>query len=356
MNKIYLILLYLSILLSLSNSFEGIKSMSSVSKLIRMVRKDVVDKALLYLPKRNEVNILQMFTKMAKAKEEFSLDEAESAYLVFSWITKNIKFLYDIGAEDIGEVYNSGNGNCTGISSLFNKMSSYLKLEANTIYGNYKEIGPSAWNHVRINDTYFLIDASFKEKIDEIPIDINDFYFGTNPEIFIRFHFPDESKWQLLSEPFTKEKFDSMSSLSPYFFLLGFKSISPDSNELSEKVILTYDESIKYLEITNIIARIFEDTTFNKCNFSNGKAEINYDLTNKNEILVSIIAVKIKDIDEYIPIVLYHSIEFIIKTDPDDLKAKLQSNTDVENDNILLKKSFRKIKRLEIRKNIRGKN
>ena len=71
-------------------------------------------------------------------------------------------------------------------------------------------------------------------------------YFGTEPEIFIRSHFPNESKWQLLSKPYTFEKFESMALLSPFFYLYGFKTISPETTILigSGKIILTSDKSI----------------------------------------------------------------------------------------------------------------
>ena len=76
-------------------------------------------------------------------------------------------------------------------------------------------------------------------------------YFGTEPEIFIRQHFPKESKWQLLSEPITFEKFESMALLTPFFYLLGFKTISPDTTKIigNGKIILTSDKTIPKLDL-----------------------------------------------------------------------------------------------------------
>ena len=66
MKKIYFYLFTLSLLLNLSESIEESKENNSVSKLITMIRMEIIDKSLLYLPKRKEVNILKMINQMMK--------------------------------------------------------------------------------------------------------------------------------------------------------------------------------------------------------------------------------------------------------------------------------------------------
>ena len=90
MKKIYCILFILSLLSNFSECVEESLKNNSISKLIGMVRIEIIDKSLLYLPKRKEVNILQMINQMMKEKDKYSLNEAESAYLVFKWISQNI--------------------------------------------------------------------------------------------------------------------------------------------------------------------------------------------------------------------------------------------------------------------------
>lgn len=190
------------------------------SKLIGIVRIEIIDQILLHLPKRKEVNILQMIRQMMKAKEEYSFNDTESAYLVFKWIFQNIKTNYNWDSEEPINVYNSGEGSSNGISSLFNNMCMLLKVETGSIPGYLKWIDKNSyeinydkeyfWNYVEINGQYYLIDVSNAA-------DINNNYsgyfseiylhFGTDPEIFIRLHFPKESKWQLLPEPYTFENF-----------------------------------------------------------------------------------------------------------------------------------------------------
>ena len=95
-----------------------------------------------------------------------------------------------------------------------------------------------AWNYIVINGTYYLIDliSAIREKKEEL-------FFATDPEIFIKFHIPKESKWQLLSESITLEKFNSMAYLTTDFYYLGFKNIFPDSLELKGigTILLNYD-------------------------------------------------------------------------------------------------------------------
>ena len=83
MKKIYYILFILSLLSNFSECVEESLKNNSISKLIGMVRTEIIDKYLLYLPKRKEVNILQMINQMMKEKDKYSLNEAESVYLVF---------------------------------------------------------------------------------------------------------------------------------------------------------------------------------------------------------------------------------------------------------------------------------
>jgi len=118
MKKICCIFFILS-LLNLSECNENSIDNNSISKLIGMVRTEIIDKILLHLPKREDVNLLQMIREMIKAKEENSFNDTESAYLVFKWIAQNIKTEY-IGKhiDEPTSVYNSGKGFTKGMSSL----------------------------------------------------------------------------------------------------------------------------------------------------------------------------------------------------------------------------------------------
>ena len=233
------------------------------SKLIDQVRKDIVNKALLNLPKKENLDILKMCLEMSKFKSSYSLKDEESAYLAYKWIIRNI--IYDTKGEkegnsttDIATVYKEGKGGSIGISGLFKTMCDLLKVKGDTILGltkTFSEDYPSkiitqeyAWNYILIDNEYYLIDVvkaiSFEKYTKTRD---SDFYFGMNPEASIRLHFPNDNKWQLLPKIITKDEFKSMAYLNEGFYSLGFKAISPDVQSLNKsqeiKIILTSDNS-----------------------------------------------------------------------------------------------------------------
>ena len=83
--KKFLLIIILSLLSKLSESIGESTENNSISKLISMVRKEIINKSLEELPRKIEANFLQMVNKMVSAKKEYSLNEAESAYLVFKY-------------------------------------------------------------------------------------------------------------------------------------------------------------------------------------------------------------------------------------------------------------------------------
>ena len=293
----FFIIFALLLIINFSKSFVD---PSYYSKLLGKVRKNIVEQSLLSLPKRNVVNYLQMFNQIAYSKEKYSLTNADSAYLIYKWIATNIVFEPGEVNQDPVEVYNSGKGTSYGISSLFKKMCNYLSLESNIISGYFKTGKTDnleniiikidfTWNSILIDNTNYLIDISNGAGVfdlDEnefIPL-YTDFYFGTNPEFFIRDHFPKDSRWQLLSEPYSLEKFESQAYLTYFFYLKGFKNISPDVSEISgsgqSKIVLDYDKSITDLEVTSLTIDFINDDIidFNEVIVSNGKIEVKFNL------------------------------------------------------------------------------
>lgn len=215
MKKIYLIFFVLSLLLYSSKSIDEPLNKNSVSKLIGKVREEIVDKCLLYLPNKNEVNILEMGNQFKKLKEEYSLNDEETAYLVFRWLCQNFvvaEFKNKKGSDSDLGTYTSGKGSPKGISSLFNTICAFLNLKTDSILGylkwvdmysaDFKIIKNYYWNYIEIDGQIYLIDISM------VFLDLDDIsrskysycYFGTDSEIFIRSHFPNESKWQLLKK------------------------------------------------------------------------------------------------------------------------------------------------------------
>ena len=166
MKKIYFILLTISLLIKLSYNS---KDKGSYSLLDGMIKKEIVAQSLLYLPKKNNVNLLEMLLQMVNVKDEYSLNDAESAYLAFQWIAKNIKYANSEESHDPVTVYNSGKGNAQGISSLFNRICQYLEIESGSILGYVKERNSKDfvhhWNYMVIDGSYYLVDATMGRHI-----------------------------------------------------------------------------------------------------------------------------------------------------------------------------------------------
>ena len=298
MKKIYYKLFILFLLIFLSKSVDVQLNKNLISKLIGKVREELINKSLLYLPSKNKVNILEMGNEMKKLINEYSLSNVEAAYLVFKWINQNYEAnLTDVKTDDAALTYKLGKGSPKGISSLFNTLCGFLRIKTGSISGYLKWVNEAnkndvqleiiknyTWNYIEIDDELYLIDISLANEVKKryhYPEYIY-WYFGTVPEIFIRLHFPYESKWQLLLEPYKLEKFESMTMITPLFYLYGFKNISPDTNKLTGKgkMILTSNESIPAYHME--FHEYKEDMTRSKILDSDGKPngiiEIDYDI------------------------------------------------------------------------------
>ena len=209
--------------------------------------------------------------------------------------------------DDPINAYNSGKGTPKSLCSLFNNMSKYLKVVSDSIsgylkWGNYSHQIQSdrnyTWNYVEIQGEYYLLDVSivsdteFRDNYAEFIY----LYFGTEPEIFIRQHFPKENKWQLLSEPYTLEKFESMALLTPFFYLLGFKTISPDTSKIigDGKIILTSDKLITKVDL---VTDCFNDdgiSTGIGDDYEDGSPDENLEIEYTNEDECSLYSIDIK--------------------------------------------------------------
>ena len=110
------------------------------------------------------------------------------------------------------------------------------------------------WNVIELDDEFYLIDASMASDLKNYYLSVFIYlYIWADPEIFILLHFPNENKWYLLLKPYTFERFESFVLLNPFFYLFGFKKISPDVIQLNEngKIILSFDKPIPAYQIEN---------------------------------------------------------------------------------------------------------
>ena len=224
------------------------------------VRKDVVDEALKSLPPRNSVEEDIMINSMDNAKSSYSLSEAEVAYMVFKWLFQNIEYdcytsEHEYSKLDRSEkgTYNKGKGVCAGYAKIFRTMCNRLGLEAYYVSGYTKNVfdngeTPSrtnhAWNSVKIDGTFYLVDSTWGSggcAGDRYVNNFKEYHFCTNPQIFIRQRFPADQKWQLLSQPITMDEFANRADITMKFYLNGFKTVVPDLKHINTDGKFTID-------------------------------------------------------------------------------------------------------------------
>ena len=205
-----------------------------------------------------------MIIELKNIKNKYQLNDEESIYLIYKWITENIEYncynyAYDIKEYDEVNIYNKGIGLSYEISILFKKICQSLGIESDIIIG-YSKLSsftegkiPSKtdhfWNYVKIDNNYYIIDASNGVGYCDGEIFMKyfkDFYFCPNPEYFNHLYHPVLNKWQLLPNIITLEEFVSKSLILDNFYGFGFTSINPDLsimkvNEGKTNITLIYD-------------------------------------------------------------------------------------------------------------------
>ena len=289
---------------------------NSYSNPLDNIRKDIVDKALSDLPDRNSVNEEDMCTAMVNEKKKYSLTQGESAYLVYKWLSENID--YDCYALNHGDIdhtelgtYNKGKGVCSGFSMIFETMCLSLGLEVEYIVGYSKgndfipgetpKQADHAWNSVKIDSSYYLVDTTWGAggcNGDNYKKYFNDFYFCPDPERFIRSHLPVEKKWQIVSDNINLEDFSNSLFLSSSFEKNGFKSIVPDysiiKSEGISKITINHDSLNTNYAILTDLNYINEEGTYieqNNSYFYNkyeGKIEISIITNYKGEYILKL--------------------------------------------------------------------
>jgi hypothetical protein len=238
---------------------------SYYSYLLEEVREDVVNAALLRLPKRKDVDILKMCLAMKNEKNSTPLSEIEATFLIYKWITQNINVnCVDYNKEESPvAAYNSGVGSFVGITSLFNIMCSNMNIESVTITGFNKRLDnvkrtkklctkvEHYWNYILVNNTYYLVDPTLAGGFcygTYFQKDYVDYYFGTKPEFLIKTHFPTKEKNQFLDKKISEEEWDQLIMRTPHFYMDGMKTITPEKLNIAlkdeKKIVITYDDSL----------------------------------------------------------------------------------------------------------------
>ena len=151
---------------------------------------------------------------------------------------------------------------CQGYSMLFKKMCDIAGLKSELLVGYVRtepyQVGTAgildhAWNAVWIDSAYYLLDATWAaggcgknddDKLLFFQKSFNNYYWLTPADNFAKNHYPQNSKWTLLSN-YTKDSF----ATNPYYLpseIQNIKLITPASGIINAKKGDTIHFQVEY--------------------------------------------------------------------------------------------------------------
>jgi hypothetical protein len=225
-------------------------------------------------------------SKLAEYLQRPAKNDLEKARLVYSWIATHIHYDDDgfntgkYRVESADSILIRRRAVCDGFSSLFQELGLLMDLEVEKISGYAKGYGykpgdkfseiDHAWNAVKIDGTWKLIDVTWGSSVSETTdngllkstMRFDPYWFCVPPEAFIFSHLPENKDWQLTSNTITLEQYENLSFIGESFFRLGFDSkqvfegaISGTINEFVQTFPFNYPISGTELPITKKIER-----------------------------------------------------------------------------------------------------
>ncbi len=165
-------------------------------------------------------------------------NQGNKARAIFVWIANNI--LYDLeneysfiyfkdSREAVDIVLKTKKGVCTNYAELFTAIANQVGIKSYVISGLSKQNGTidsnsHAWCAANIDSAWYLFDPTWGSgniRNAKYIKKLNNLYFKTKPEEFIKTHMPFDPLWQFLNYPLTTRDFyqgkDSINKIKPYF-------------------------------------------------------------------------------------------------------------------------------------------
>ncbi len=192
-----------------------------------------IDQYALSVPKSEESTIAGLTAYLIKPAK----NDAEKARAIYRWITNSItynvqEFLSGTQSDQSpATVFIRRTAVCQGFAELFEAMAKLAGLSAVFVGGlsrdSFDKTINHAWNAVKIDGKWALVDSTFgngyMDENNAFIRDFDEFYFLTPPEQLIYTNFPEDSQWQLLPTPLTREAFDALPLVTSVFFLNGLQ-------------------------------------------------------------------------------------------------------------------------------------
>lgn len=166
--------------------------------------------------------------------------DSEKVRAIFYWMTQNISYDHkaidtyvpnliadeDFEEKEIRKTLRTKKGICNDYALVFKALCDREDIICEKITGyavtekpffmlkfQYDDNSNHAWNAVKINRKWYLIDVTWATGVDanksstNLVKQIDETYYFTKPEILILDHHPSQDKWQLLNEPITMKEF-----------------------------------------------------------------------------------------------------------------------------------------------------
>ena len=216
-----------------------------------------------------------------KISRDFN-DDASKARAAFRWLTHNIRYdleeyyqprkiiefrysneeerlrkLQAIKDKIVKDAFLTKMGVCEEYAQSFKKIADLLGIEAQVIKGYVRnsahEIGRvpqttnHAWNSVKINNKWILLDATWAAGYvynGKWVQDFNEYFFAINPTKIGLTHYPDDRKWQIVLDYDSLESFYNQPIFSQGFLRKNIEVLSPKKGAIvvnrSKNVVLTF--------------------------------------------------------------------------------------------------------------------
>lgn len=204
--------------------------------------------------------------------------EHEKFRSLFRWVTDNISYSYSQRRSEPKYVIKKREAVCSGYSKLLKELcdisgiecvviSGYSKSDPNKTIGKIEKTD-HAWNAVKLYNNWYLVDATWaagnvsRRRFNKR---FNEFYFLTDPDVFIYRHLPEDPKWKFTDKSISIKEFGKMPIYSENFFSLGIVEIEPINGEIKNRLKYKFQSD----ELVTRISYYFErERKFHEVEFS----------------------------------------------------------------------------------------
>ena len=234
-----------------------------------------------------------------KIENDFT-NKGDKIRAAFIWLTHNIRYdleeyfnpktksfrfkykneiekqqkLQQIKDQVVDEMFLSRKSVCEGYAQSFKKICDLLNIEAVVIkgyarnstgeIGSIPEASNHAWNAVKVNNEWKLVDATWAAGYainNQWKKHFTEYYYFTNPKELLRTHYPDNTSWQLLQKPISKKAYASQPIIGQGFFSKKLLLVSPNTGVLNPQNI---EFKIKNLTKNHVVGYLFKGQKYGK--------------------------------------------------------------------------------------------